>query len=299
MFGQEGINFRSLMPLRLVHIEVNAPALEASVKSVKKFQKPFSISLGNREKSVPSPQGFDPAKEVESLSMLTLCRHLDPSPAFHPKTPQPRMKGITCLIPKDQNGPGSSQDGPKFFLRPRRNRGTPLPVAWSNRYPGFFNTNPNLWSQLRACRALIEIPQTFLRYSTTVTPSQRERWSPNFLGSFSMASSSPWAISGVTRGGLPERERSSRLSNPRALASRIQATAVGRLRPKRFPTAVDRHPLNISSKAAIRIPAHAPGIKVARWRSFSSVTSALVIRNGFIAPYYRAITYFCKVIYYH
>jgi hypothetical protein len=269
------------------------------VKSVKKFQKPFSISLENGEKSVPSPQGFNPTKEVESRSMLALGGYLDSSPAFHPKTSQPRMKRIPGLIPKDQNSPGSSQDGPKFFLRPRRNRGTPFPVAWSNRYPGFFNTNPNLWSQLRACRAWIETPQAFLRYSTTVTPSQRERWSPNSLGSFSTASSSPWAISGVTRGGLPERGRSSRLSNPRALASRIQATAVGRLRPKRFATAVDRHPLNISSKAAIRIPTHAPGIKVARWRSFSSVTSGLVICNGFMAPYYRAISNLCQVIYCH
>lgn len=299
MLGQERVDFGPMMPLCFVHIEVDTPSFETAVKNVKKFQKSLPISLKDSEEPIPSPQRFHPAKEIKPLPMLTLGRDLNPCPAFHPKTPQTRMKGKTCLIPKDQNSPCSVHDGPKFFLRPRRNRGSALLVACSNRYPGFFNTNPSLWSQLRACRGLIETPQTFLRYSTTVTPSQRERWSPNSRGSFSKAFSNSWAASDVTRAGLPERGRSSTPITPRTLASRIQATAVGRLSPKRLATAVDRQPLKINNKAAIRIPAQAPGIKVACLRSFSSVTSGLVIFNGFMALHYRAFCYFCKVIFCH
>ena len=297
MFGQERVNLRPMMPLCLVDIEVNTPSMKAAVKSLKKFQKSLPISLKDSDESIPPTQRFNPTKEIKPLPMLAFGWYLNPSPALHPKTPQTRVKEKIRLIPKNQNSPGSVQDGPNFFLRPRRNRGTPFPVAWSSRYPGFFNTNPNLWSQLRACRALIEIPQTFLRYSTAVTPSQRDRWSPNSLGSFSRACSNSLATSGVTRGGLPERDRSSTPSIPRTLASRIQATAVGRLRPNRFATVVDRQPLKINNKAAIRIPTHAPGIRVACWRSFSSVTSGLVIFNGFMGLHYKALCYICKVIF--
>jgi hypothetical protein len=83
------------------------------------------------------------------------------------------------------------------------------------------------------------------------------------------------------------------------LASRIQATAVGRLSPKSLATAVDRQPFKTRIKAAIRIPAQAPGMREACWRSLSCVTSGLVIFRGFIAHYYRAFAISCKVIYCH
>jgi hypothetical protein len=167
----------------------------------------------------------------------------------------------------------SLQNGLEFFWSLPGNREIPLPVDWSDRHLFLFNTYPNLRSQLRACLGLIEISQTFLRYSEAEIPSQRGRWIPKSLGSFCNAFSSPWAALGVTPEGLPDRRRSAKQLRPRTLASRIQATTVGRLNLRRLATLVDRHPLRTKSKAAIRIPAQAPGIRVACWRRFFSVTS--------------------------
>ena len=155
------------------------------------------------------------------------------------------------------------ENGLEFFLSLQRNRGIPFPVDWGKRNRGLFNMDSSLRSQLRACLGLIEIPQTFLRYLEAEIPSQRGRWIPKSLGSFRNAFSSPWAALGVTREGLPDRRRSAKQLRPRTLASRIQATTVGRLNLRRLATLVDRHPLRTKSKAAIRIPAQAPGIKVA------------------------------------
>lgn len=200
MYSQKRVNFRSMMPLYLIHIRGKAPSNETAIKNLKKFQKSFPISLKNWKKSILSPQRFNKAKEIKSLSIFTLFHHLNPSPAFHSKTPQARMKRETRLIPK--NTPSSIHDGPKFFLRPRRNRGALLLLVWINRYPGFFNTSPSLWSQFRAFRVLIKIPHSFLRYSTTVTPSQRVRWSPGIkvasFRSFSSITSGLLIFNGFT-----------------------------------------------------------------------------------------------------
>ena len=288
VISQKGINLRALMPLGLVDIKINAPTLETMIKAAEKFQEPFSISFKNSKESIPSSYRMHPSEKIKPLPMLALGRDSKTSPSFHPEATQSGMKREARFISKDQNRFFPLQDRSEFFFNPRRNRETPLPVAWSNLYPGLLSTKSNLCSQFRACRGLMETPQTFLRYSETVIPSQRARVRPNSLGSFSTAVSNAWAALEVTRAGLPDRGRSCNPSTPRVLASRIQATAVGLLNLKRLATAVDRHPVKTKIKAAIRIPTQAPGVKEACLSKFSTVISGLVILRGFMALHYRA-----------
>lgn len=133
MFSQERVDLRALMPLRSVHIEVDPPSGEPSVQGPQEFQESLSIPLEDGKESVPSAQGLHPAEEVEPLPMLALGGYLVASPSPHPETTQPGMKRKARLVPEDQGSPLSLQDRPEFFLRSRRKRGIPFPVAWSRR----------------------------------------------------------------------------------------------------------------------------------------------------------------------
>ena len=79
---------------------------------------------------MPTLQRLDPAKEVQPLVMLTGGGHGGVAPALGPNPAQLGMNRKAALVGKDQKGFLFLLYNPlEFFLRPRRNRATPLGLA--------------------------------------------------------------------------------------------------------------------------------------------------------------------------
>lgn len=80
---------------------------------------------------MPALQRLYPAKEVQSLTMVAGGRNRGLAASLGPEPAELGMEGKAALISKDQQGFLTLlYDSVEFFFSPRRNRATPLLLAW-------------------------------------------------------------------------------------------------------------------------------------------------------------------------
>jgi hypothetical protein len=114
MGPQETSYFLSLMPSGAIYKQPYLIPLESTVQLTETIKESFPVSLRTFEHSHLSQQRCNPAKDIQSLSMLAGGKDSQSLSDFGPSSTETRMQGKTCFILKN-NGFIRFQR-PEFFL---------------------------------------------------------------------------------------------------------------------------------------------------------------------------------------
>ncbi len=101
MLSEELPNWITLMPTRPINIQPESIATKLAIKVPQHFEKPFSVAAFRLDDPGTTQKRSHPAGNIQTLLMLTGCRHFQPFSDERPAASKPRVQSKTAFVLKN------------------------------------------------------------------------------------------------------------------------------------------------------------------------------------------------------